>query len=70
MWNGFVAMALLKQEEKKIVAVGLWQCHCQNRGENCDKLIVAMTLLKNEKNKICDKLIVAMALPKYENKIK
>ena len=33
MWNGFVAMALPKQERKKKFAIGLWQCHCRNRGE-------------------------------------
>ena len=66
MWNGFVAMALPKQEEKKIVAIGLWQWHCRNRGgKNCRNEFVAMALSKQEeKKKYC--LILAMALPKQE----
>ena len=45
MWNGFVVMALPKQEGKKIVAIGLWQCHCRNRGGKF-VAIVAMSLPK------------------------
>ena len=29
-----MVMTLPKQEGKKIVTIGLWQCHCRNRGEN------------------------------------
>ena len=28
-----MAMTLPKQEGKKIVTTGSWQCHCRNRGE-------------------------------------
>ena len=27
-----MVMTLPKQEGKKIVTIGLWQCHCQNKG--------------------------------------
>ena len=29
-WNGIVAMALSKQEGKRFIPIGFWQCHCQN----------------------------------------
>ena len=44
-------MALSKQEKKKIVAIGLWQCHCRNR-EKKIVAIVAMPLPKMEGKKI------------------
>ena len=28
-----MAMTLPKQEGKKIVTIGSWQCHCRNRGK-------------------------------------
>ena len=49
----------------------MWQWHCRNREKKfCDKLIVAMPLLKQGGKKDCDKLIVAMALLKQGEKKK
>ena len=47
-------MALSKQEKKKIVAIGLWQCHCRNR-EKKIVTIVAMALPKMGGEKVVPK---------------
>ena len=52
-----MAMTLPKQEGKKIVTIGSWQCHCRNRGEKF-VAIMAMSLPKmgGKKNNGCQNL--------------
>ena len=71
MWNGFVTMALPKQEGKK----NLLQLVCGNGiAEIEGKKIVGMNLwqchCRNRREKNCWNEFVAMALPKQEEKKK
>ena len=68
MWNGFVAMALPKQEGKKIVPIGLWQRHCRNRGEKNVAMNLWQWHCRNRRKKIGCNWFVAMALPKQRKK--